>query len=799
MKGTVHSKLRPVKFAFLVSPNDEKGLARAIELNSILWGGTYNPIIPTFKKVPTLWKKDGASFGHSSQDILKGYVDTFNPDFLVPLGKCKDFDLSKFNQGVIDDKRLEIDTKSATPDYGIGIFEVLQGFFEKELKFKRRYPINFILPSIPKKDSLFFQSIFGNPTPEVMTIVQKNWKGPLTAKDVEVDESNYLRQSSSLNLRKILGFEIEARNNSGRRNGECVFLMDASSAQDIIDYWNLRAMGWSVMPVSIQGARSLENKAEVQKFIEKHSGTSRHNPDIYIPCNLLKARNVSDEQVKSFIDSLSIKADEKARGSRVVIQNWYPRIWDKWARDRDGVGYCELESDSSSHDYDSSEEEVSVRTLDPKFAFRFGGHNSSVRFANDIATTNYGYDELYADVIPEGGESLAQALSSIHSDEWRFSKQTATFLCTHLDWNIYIKIPKAEDVFIAWMKDQGLEINLSAPGRIAKQMIKHLGGVLGINSLANENMISLLKRMESGKQMSKEAFLAEIAKSSSNRYQQRKATDVLKSYMERKVFLLGVSLQCPTCTHSSWYDIKSLTYVVTCTNCLEEFDIPTHSPNDIKWSYKTIGPFSLPKRADGVYPTLLTLRIFKSVFNHSSSMTPMLSFETKIDGIDMEIDLGLFFRESRFKDDDVARIVFAECKSENNFEKTDIDKMKLISEKFPGSVLVFATLKDELNAKEIALLKPLVNKCRRYYKAEEPYNPVMILTKTELYSNWNIYDAWEKKGGKHAAFSKRQSYANELLSICDMTQQIYLDMKPWNEFVTERFEKKRKSNRKMTS
>lgn len=158
----------------------------------------------------------------------------------------------------------------------------------------------------------------------------------------------------------------------------------------------------------------------------------------------------------------------------------------------------------------------------------------------------------------------------------------------------------------------------------------------------------------------------------------------------------------------------------------------------------------------------------------------------------MEVDLGLFFRKTQFREEAETRVIFAECKSENSFAKSDIDKMKLIAEKFPGAVLVFATLKEELNSKEVALLKPLVNKCRRYYKNEEPYNPVIILTKTELFSSWDLNHTWKEKAGKYAPFGERHYYGDGFLSVCDATQQLYLGMKPWNDFIHEQLDKRRK-------
>ena len=54
--GNVSIRVRPLRVAFLVDPRDTKGLRRAIELSTFQWGGTYNPIIPVFERMPKIWE-----------------------------------------------------------------------------------------------------------------------------------------------------------------------------------------------------------------------------------------------------------------------------------------------------------------------------------------------------------------------------------------------------------------------------------------------------------------------------------------------------------------------------------------------------------------------------------------------------------------------------------------------------------------------------------------------------------------------------------------------------------------------
>ena len=95
--GYANVKLRPTKFAFLVPYNDNASLLQAIQLNTFLWGGVYNPIIPIYKNVPRNFPQ------HLKEHIrdknyLQKYLDTFTPDFIVRLGDCASQKFDENNQ-----------------------------------------------------------------------------------------------------------------------------------------------------------------------------------------------------------------------------------------------------------------------------------------------------------------------------------------------------------------------------------------------------------------------------------------------------------------------------------------------------------------------------------------------------------------------------------------------------------------------------------------------------------------------------------------------------------------------------
>jgi len=113
---------------------------------------------------------------------------------------------------------------------------------------------------------------------------------------------------------------------------------------DIIDYWNLRAVGWNVIPVPKQASRSERTRQLVLDFIEENYIPYRHNPEMFYNTTLLKSRSVTEDELKEFVKSLKIQSPENPVKSKIIQQSWYPRIWDDWAREKDDVECCDLEA-----------------------------------------------------------------------------------------------------------------------------------------------------------------------------------------------------------------------------------------------------------------------------------------------------------------------------------------------------------------------------------------------------------------------------------------------------------------------
>ena len=65
----VDIRLRPIRFGFLVRPDDAENILEIFRINTCLWGGKFNPIIPIFDSVPSWLEEEGFRFENPKQMI----------------------------------------------------------------------------------------------------------------------------------------------------------------------------------------------------------------------------------------------------------------------------------------------------------------------------------------------------------------------------------------------------------------------------------------------------------------------------------------------------------------------------------------------------------------------------------------------------------------------------------------------------------------------------------------------------------------------------------------------------------
>ena len=184
-------------------------------------------------------------------------------------------------------------------------------------------------------------------------------------------------------------------------------------------------------------------------------------------------------------------------------------------------------------------------------------------------------------------------------EEWRIGKRRLVYLPRFPNQRIFLQFPRAEAVFLSWLRTKGWDVELSSSGQIAKQMLKKLGGIWGISFLANSKLINLLRKMAKVEIMLEREVRAEAHRIVNEKPLTGDANWLIQGLTERNMIRLGFQIKCPACQRDSWHALDALNYIVTCEKCLDKFSVPTHTPDSLKWAYRIHGPFSLPKGGQG--------------------------------------------------------------------------------------------------------------------------------------------------------------------------------------------------------
>ncbi|MBI4257152.1 hypothetical protein HY626_03810 [Candidatus Uhrbacteria bacterium] len=765
-------------------PSDRLGLQKVIEINTFLWGGMYNPIIPAFQRTPRNWESPRFRRLPHPTDIVGGYLNAFDPDLVVPVGKCESRRFAVGHRDTVKIEEIIGDiSDDGSPEYGIGFIDLLEDFVEKELKFARKEPLNVIFPKYGRAYRLFLSSVFGVLPTKVQQLVDLRFKSAIDLKSVGCTiegfpdlfgwNNFFPRRLSSWGLGRPL------------RDPQ-LFVCDAKSTVDIIDYWNIRAAGCYVVPIPVQAAESDSVQSLAREFIEEHYRPYRHNPDIYDHAAVQKSRSLNEDTVREFCELLKIPADKKRNEHKYVVRPHYPRLWDPWASEHASEGVDFRHSHEVEVSIAEGQERVELRSQDPKLdvGHRYSGHP---KFANEFVFRFSGAKEPMAEVFPEGSRELSSAIGRIHYREWRFSKSGPVFLASGSESLIFLDLPRAEAVMTEWFRERGWNVTLSGPGRMATQIVKQLGGIWGLTWLTHEGVVRLLQELEDETGIPRQAVVRRLEQVIKDDRLFFSAERFMERLLEFQALRLGAKVQCPICTRHNWFGLDQLDYTLRCRYCLSDFAPPLQSPRDMEWTYRAHGPFAISV-AQGAFTVVLTLK-FLDGFNHPG-ITPLFSYTAKRGDEVLEADLTCLYRPSGWRRTQTY-VVHAECKSFNRFDQKDLARMNALAGAFPGSALIFSTMRSGLEADEVRMLSSLALGERRKRLRGKPYSPVIVLTATEIFSSHGAPMCWQDKGGLYKGLSEARNNMVEPRELADATQQLYLGLPSWTQW----YEAKRKQKK----
>jgi len=782
----VNQTVSPIKFCFLIEPNSESKFESAIKIAFSYWGGIFSPILPLYPVLPDEFKGEyGIEY-----DALNYYINTidnFDPDIILYDNSLDE----AFIKTLIGDRTLLTiedflsDTEKGEIRYGISILELISNIIETEFKFIRNDALKLILPNT-QNSGIFLKSFIGCFVDGFQKEINNQLKSSSFFEQPEISFDTIADHFPNQNI-DTLNINMEEIKVYPERHwykGEGIYFLNHERLNDIINYWNLRALGWNIILIPLKQI----NNTYFSGFIERYCQYQLKKSETFSFINFLVSTTTTVEQ-RQIID-LKFKEVKEKIGDQLnfAFQGWSPRFWaaDRSVLEADKVLCGKTEINSKYSQVEVQENHVKFKTHNLPFKLK---PNYNLKASHKVNLSFSYFDEYLNDAGLIYGIETIDWVRLTHSyglDKWRLSKTGLSYYVRRDDDEVYFFIPKAKDFFKVFFAKSGNTLKETSNGRLANEVLKNIGGIRGSQFLQNKSSLKILELIEDGKAVYHSTLVGEIKKSLKNNNNEQ-VNYYIKRIIENKIIEFGSILQCEVCHQHAFYLPSELKEMMTCAICRNNFSLPMHQPTEIKWAYRGIGPFSKNNKVGGLITVFLTLKLFNQEFaDISGNMSAFISFELLKNNKPKEVDLAVLIQE-KHKDSIPPDLVFCECKTYKNFTTDDANRMIELGTEFPNSILTFATLNDELTENEKTEILRVVNKFRTGY-GHRPTNPVLILTAKELLPT-DFFGHFKEYEKDTIAY---QRYNDWIGNLCELTVKKHLNVKTWGEIQSELWQEEMK-------
>ncbi len=813
-------RLRPTRIGFLVNPTDLSAIRNIMRYCACLWGGRFNPIIPVSRQLPAAWRRKPWHRPVGTQ-LAEHYIRFFEPDVFVDTttiaGKRLGYDgdtLGFRHPRVIPLTDFVTKGEDAFGPFSFGqdVFDLYKQLYQTEFKFVQRHKQAFASfeTAATHGGTPFFEAVFGMfPQDQQLSHIKQAYTDVFSPKSFKATCDSFkkvFRNAGTPLGVASHGLEVDYDDNWD----PIIFVFDPRRGTDLLDYWNLRIFRQNIVPINIHW---FKDSAEfIRERITKNFKPLPRNPHgVMITTTVEFASSVSEDNAKDIIQTYLRGVPTRS----FSMKPWYTSLWDISKEDWH-VKPVKVRLTEATKDVDLVVDEKTlscwVELLSPDFAGRFG---QQARWANVLRLSAYIPDSELALCFPSK-KRITDFPKLSMVDTSLVSREGITFLSEHKNDRELIHWLKGKDAIIGWLKNYKVEAGLSDAGRTTEELIKSVGGLWGVHLFAHEGTIKKLNEMAGTQIVQNLAENAMVVKKYPDRTAPAKSwqdllsrrnkkfeTISLESFTSKNVMRIGPALKCQHCQEENWYSLTELDYQLRCQRCLRTFEFP-QGTSKYNWHYRVLGPFSVPDYAAGAYGTALILRLFACGLDLSDSrITYSTGMNLIVDKKRMEIDFVLWRQENRlFQESQEPSIVLGEAKSfaAEAFSSKVILNLKGLGQRFPGCFLVASVMKKEFSKKEKQFLMQLAMWGRTPGKDGMPRSPLIVLTGNELFFDWRLRHTWEELGGKFAAVIKPAHVdLSNLWTLADLTQQLYLDLPPYGQwlhnFYQKRIDRRRKRQR----
>lgn len=706
----------------------------------------------------------------------------------------------------------ERDRKWSEPAFGLNVHDVINHVYKTEQQFVLRDKRESVLVK-SEPGSALTESVFGvYPTSSDVSYIQKAFTDVYRPEKITADPDAWRRVFKKGAETPLRVTKHGLDTHRYWYHDLLLFVFDPRRPTDLIDLWNLRLEPHPVVPIPIHWFEALAG--DIYELLK-----TQHRPVVGNPNGVM--HNATIEFGRSIPKT---EADELVRKLRpdlprgaLVVKHWRNSIWIDHRDDRvhrdSRLRVIASERRIEMPVKDEGRNNTAFETLEPEFSSRHG--KGDHRWVNVLRISNYSNKSIAA-VLPFNTFDRTWPRLGLGGDPTPVGSEGWVFPQRFKNLEQYVSLLSAGEAIIGSLGQFGVKGELSEPGHIARQMLEHLGGLWGVHLLADLDTLELLNKMagglrrrRNGDQMTEEDFGLRTAplKEWTDLIAKRKAkrqlpSKSLEEFTKRNMIRLGLETQCPHCNAKNWSSLTAVDYRVTCERCLNPYDFPQAAlaEQNRNWTYRVVGPFSVPDYGRGSYSALLALRVLDRYRSAMDRITFATAMNLRFDGVQREVDFVAWHGEERMHETHrPPQLIIGEAKSRAQGElitMNELAKLKNVAAKLNDAVIVIAMLRDHFTAAEKDVLAKFVVWGRRVNVYGEPTNPVVLLTSNELMMDYRLSLTWKALGGKHAKFADHE-HSRTLFNLADATQQIYLGIPAFHQ-VREEYWKKRHARQKAT-
>jgi hypothetical protein len=683
---------RPTRLAFILPNSDHSLLLNVITRATTLWGGIFNPIVILDHSTR---KTSGVHYTMLPSDpymqIQAEMLRAFDPDLLAnysndPLPpELKPWQHRTFRPSRLDWKPFNRNVMS----YFVDVFPIFNELWNKEFKgiTKPSFRIRFV-DKAEAEEPLFVAARFGlYPSDDYYEFLRKNFNAETLVYDSAFRASRWPSDFQSL-----LGFTAShCRPRRQRVHSHAYFLLNPADPFDVVEYWNLRATGTYLFPLTLQDYQECENP--IRDF--GAAASYPINESITNHVVIIKAPSITDEEQQAVATWILGKGLAKD----LSMMGWVPH----YHRDNYGV-VSELEIDPI-RGFESNATGLlidghgKIQGPKPDFLTRERGYQ---HWSMDMSFLNFGSpDTCYRLPWLNSGCDELVRMKIGHSLDMDSSRVSRDGIVTYHDGDlsdVHIAPITAINAVQAFLKGKQIEyMQTSSPGLALTRIIEMLDGFYKCEVFRNPAVRETLESLATGKHRLGSEVRGTVKRSLKNYrvYDQpaspqqisERAETLISRAIEATVFRVGLEFQCSRCRRHNWYAVTEFNNGFNCKSCFSREETPRLDRT--LWYYASDGLFRSTNKLDGNMAILLALAFFDEMLDHDLIYAP--SFNYKIDDEPHEMDFAIV--SSRLLASEV-EMIFGESKSGSALKDEERKKLKAFGAK-TESYLCFCTLEED--------------------------------------------------------------------------------------------------------